>query len=46
MISQIATISKNIELRLSEDIIGQKNLITLLIISVFSGGHGLIEGSP
>lgn len=45
-LTHISEALKNLKKSLQEAIIGQDNLLENLIITVFAGGHALIEGAP
>mgnify|MGYP000448129667 CR=1 FL=1 len=46
LISQIRSLRKDINAELSKVIIGQKDVVEQLLISLLSGGHCLITGAP
>ncbi|MEZ6128267.1 MAG: AAA family ATPase [Planctomycetaceae bacterium] len=46
LISQIRSLRKDIDAELSKVIIGQKDVVEQLLISLLSGGHCLITGAP
>ena len=46
LITQLRSLRKDIDAELSKVIIGQKDVVEQLLISLLSGGHCLITGAP